>query len=131
VQLRDQSRKFGRTEWGPTVILRRKKFVSAMSHMGQQRSSNDVCVTSAITPTTPRRRTFRLVAFVPIRDQRRCSKITLFDHLVGGGEERLRDIKSERFRGFQIDYKFVFCRLLKWQVSGFLAVQNAIDVVSR
>ena len=66
-----------------------------------------------------------------IRDQRRCSKIALFDHLVGGGEERLRDIKSERFRGFQIDYKFIFCRLLKWQVSGFLAVQNAIDIVSR
>jgi hypothetical protein len=24
----------GLTEWGPTVILRRKNFVSAMSHMG-------------------------------------------------------------------------------------------------
>ena|ERR1051326_8862021 len=26
-------------EWGPTVILRRKNFVSAMSHMGQYRRS--------------------------------------------------------------------------------------------
>ena len=38
---------------------------SPMSARGQQRSSNDVCVTSAITPTAARKRTFRHFAFVP------------------------------------------------------------------
>ena len=36
----------------------------------QQRSSNDVCVTSAITPTAPRKRTFRSSAIVPQADIR-------------------------------------------------------------
>src|SRR6476660_6152450 len=36
-----------------------------MSQLGQQRSSHDVCVTSAIIPTGARKRTFRHFAFVP------------------------------------------------------------------
>ena len=35
------------------------------SAVGQQRSSNDVCVMSAIPPTAARKRTFRHFAFVP------------------------------------------------------------------
>ena len=31
----------------------------------QQQSSNDVCITSAITPTAARKQTFRHFAFVP------------------------------------------------------------------
>jgi hypothetical protein len=30
--------------------------------------------------------------------------IALFDHLVGGGEQRLWNIEAERFGGFEIDY---------------------------
>jgi hypothetical protein len=36
--------------------------------MGQKRSSNDVCVTSAITPIAARKRTFRHFVFVPLSD---------------------------------------------------------------
>ena len=39
-----------------------------MSEMGQQRPSNDVCVTSAITPTAVRKRTFQDFAFGPQGD---------------------------------------------------------------
>jgi len=35
---------------------------------GQQQSSNDVCVTSAFTPTAARKRTYRHFAFVPRTD---------------------------------------------------------------
>ena len=39
-----------------------------MSHVGQRRSSNDVCVTSPITPTAAQKPTFRHFAFVPCVD---------------------------------------------------------------
>jgi hypothetical protein len=41
-----------------------------MSLVGQQRSSNDVCVTSAITQTAAGKRTFRHFAFVPLPGMR-------------------------------------------------------------
>ena len=45
-----------------------------MSVQGQQQSSNDVCITSAITPTAARKQTFRHFAFVPLADVSKCSK---------------------------------------------------------
>ena len=41
----------------------------------------------------------------------------LIDHLVGGGEQRRRNIKLERLGGLQIDNQRDFCRLLDrhWQ----------------
>ena len=36
---------------------------------------------------------------------------SLFDHLVGAGEKRWRDVKSECFRGFDVDNEFEFDRL--------------------
>src|SRR6185312_6276623 len=39
--------------------------IRAMSAMGQQRSSNDVCATSVITPIAARKRTFRDFPDVP------------------------------------------------------------------
>ena len=53
-----------------------------MSEMGQKRSSNDVCVTPAITPIAAQKRTFRHFAFVPQGDIR----LRLFDH-IGSGEK--------------------------------------------
>jgi hypothetical protein len=37
---------------------------------------------------------------------------SLFDHLVGTGEQRCRDIEAERLRGFKINNKFEFVRSL-------------------
>ena len=36
---------------------------------------------------------------------------SLFDHLVGAGEKRWRDVKSECLRGFDVDSEFEFERL--------------------
>jgi hypothetical protein len=35
----------------------------------------------------------------------------LVDHLVGGGQQRLRHGQAERLGGFQIDHQFELCRL--------------------
>jgi hypothetical protein len=37
---------------------------------------------------------------------------SLFDHLVGAGEQRRRDSKAERRCRFQVDYQFVLRRRL-------------------
>jgi hypothetical protein len=55
-------------EMGSTVNLHRKPSHLPVWQLGHQRSSNDVCVTPAITPTTERKRTFRHFAFVPEPD---------------------------------------------------------------
>jgi hypothetical protein len=50
------------------------------------------------------------VRFVPIADIG-----TLFDHLVGAGENSVRDRNTERLRGLKIDGQFEFGRLLDRQ----------------
>src|SRR5262245_23792167 len=55
---------------------------------------------------------------------------TSFDHLVGAGEERGRNFKAERLRGFKIDNQLKFSRLQYWQVRWLLAFQNPADVDS-
>ena len=64
----------------PAALLRearrRKSFPSLMwtSALGQQRSSNDVCVMSATAPTAAQKRTSQHFAFVSLVDLRRLSE---------------------------------------------------------
>src|SRR5215813_6467699 len=53
---------------------------------------------------------------------------SLFDHLVGAGEQRYWYFKPERFRGLEIDHQLVFGRRLHRQVGGPRAFEDAIDV---
>src|SRR5271169_2138659 len=53
------------------------------------------------------------------------------DHLVGGGEQRLRDSHTERLCGLEIDDQFEFGRRLYWQLRRLLALEDAIDVAGR
>jgi hypothetical protein len=48
-------------------------------------------------------------------------KTWLFDHLVGGYEERIGHREAECLRGFEVDDKSVRRWLLKWQIAWFLA----------
>jgi hypothetical protein len=45
----------------------------------------------------------------------------LFDHLVGEGEQRLRDCQAERLSGFQIDNQIEFRRLINRHVAWLCA----------
>jgi hypothetical protein len=49
------------------------------------------------------------------------SLVSLFDHLVGGYEERIGHREVECLGGFEVDDKSVHRWLLKWQIARFLA----------
>jgi hypothetical protein len=57
--------------------------------------------------------------------------IPLFDHLVGGGEQRRRHIDAERLGSLDVDYQLVFGRRLRWQIGRLLASKDAIHVFGR
>jgi hypothetical protein len=50
------------------------------------------------------------------------------DHLVGAGEQRLRDGDAERLGGLQVDHQLESGRLLNWKVSRFRPVEDAARV---
>ena len=58
----------------------------------------------------------------------RCSKRTLFDHLVGAGEQRRRHFEAERFGGLEINCELVRRRCLDRKVGGLLALEDAADI---
>jgi hypothetical protein len=68
---------------------------------------------------------------VPIASLTQCSRQSLFDHLVGAGEQRWRHREAERLRSLEIDHQFVLGRVLHRQVARFLALEDAIDVAGR
>ena len=53
---------------------------------------------------------------------------TLFDHLVGAAEQRLRDSKAESFRRFLVDNQFVPSRALNRQIGWLGTMQYFVDV---
>ena len=55
----------------------------------------------------------------------------LFDHLVGGGLQRLRDGHAECVSGLEIDHQFEFGGCLHRKFGGFLALEDAVDVTGR
>jgi len=61
--------------------------------------------------------------------QSRCA--ALFDHLVGAGKKRRRDLQVERLGRLEVDRQLVLGRCLYREVSRLLAVENAINVFSR
>src|SRR6516164_1384642 len=59
------------------------------------------------------------------------SRFTSFDHLVGAGEQRERNVDSGCLGRLGVDHKVVLCWRLHRQVARLLAFENAIDVTSR
>jgi hypothetical protein len=56
---------------------------------------------------------------------------SLFDHLVGVGEQRGWNSDAKRPGGLEIDDELEFSRRLNWQVRWFRPVQDSADVACR
>ena len=66
------------------------------------------------------------VRFVPKTDIRH-----LLDHLVGGDQQPWRNGEVDRLRRSQIDDCFEFGGGLYWEIGGFVAAQDTVDVGRR
>src|SRR5262245_3436327 len=71
------------------------------------------------------------VRFGPKADSCSAAKRSLFDHLVGAGENRRWNCQAERLGRFKIDHQLVFIRRLHWQISWLLTLEDAVDVSGR
>ena len=59
----------------------------------------------------------------------RCSRATsLFDHLIGAGDERRRYFKAKCFGGLQIDHQLELRRLLHGEVCGSRTLEDSINI---
>jgi hypothetical protein len=72
---------------------------------------------SALPPTADIRRTGCHVRFVPLATNAPQQTAFLFDHLVGAGEQRLRQGEAERLGGLEVDHQLELCRLFNRQIT--------------
>src|SRR5262245_29179905 len=66
----------------------------------------------------------------PAGSRQLCLAHHSLNHLVSRLQEWLRDGEAKRFRSLEIDYEFVFGRLLDRQVTGFGTFEDTIDIAS-
>ena len=80
----------------------------------------------------PRQRPCRLSAATVAKGRKRTHAplqiISLFDHLVGGGKQRLRNAQAEGFGGLWVDDEIEFGRLLYGQVGRLIAFENLAHI---
>jgi len=57
-----------------------------------------------------------------------AKKMSLFDHLVGAGEQSRRQGKSKCFGGLEINDKLILRRRLHWHVGGFFTPEDSVNV---
>ena len=58
----------------------------------------------------------------------RCRKKQLFDHLIGSGKQRRRDVEPERLGRNQVDDEIEFGRLFDRDVAWLRPTQNLVDI---
>src|SRR5262245_40424282 len=102
-----------------------------MSVLGQKQKFAPQKVMSALPPKADMCGATRDVRFGPKADSCSAAKRSLFDHLVGAGENRRWNCQAERLGRFKIDHQLVFIRRLHWQISWLLTLEDAVDVSGR
>jgi hypothetical protein len=85
--------------------------------LGQQRTWRDQITMSALPPKADIRRQLVDVRFGPEADSCTAAKGGLFDHLVGGNEQRARHSQAKSGGCLLIDLKLEFDRLLDRQIT--------------
>ena len=61
--------------------------------------------------------------------QKRTLERRLFDQLVGGGEQRLRDGQAKRFGGLEVDGQYQLCWKFDRQIVSLGTFQDPVHVV--
>ena len=91
-----------RAEWG-LVTLRGSKLEPLMPALGQKQTFGPRNAMSALPPKADIDGCSPDVRFVPKADSCTAAKSVLFDHLVGGRKQRVRNSQAEHFRGLEIN----------------------------
>ena len=58
------------------------------------------------------------------------SKKTLFDHLVGKGDQLVWNLEAEHLGGLEIEGQFELRWLLNGKIGGLFSLEDAIDIRS-
>src|SRR5262249_22370992 len=97
-----------------------------MSALGQKRTYAVQKSMSALPPKADMCVATRDVRFGPIADMS-----TLFDHLVSTGEHGRWECETHFLGGLQINHQLILGRRLHGHLGWLLALENAINIVSR
>ena len=86
-----------------------------MSALGQKQTSEHLQPMSALPPKADIALHRSECPLCAKSGHLQCNKETpLFDHLVGGGDQRLRDGQTKRLCGLEIDHKLELGWLFDW-----------------
>src|SRR5262249_36941850 len=95
-------------------------------------SKADMCSALADVRFTPKSGHLSVRMESPLRAKSglmHCSKIYwLFDHLVGGGEQRLRECQAQRLSRLEVKDKIELCGLFDRQIRWLRALQYLVHI---
>src|SRR5262249_37513029 len=101
-----------------------------MSALGQKQTYAAQHSMSALPPKADMCGAPEHVRFGLIADSCTAAKGSLFDHLVGTGEQRRRNCEAKRLGGLEIDYQLVLGRRLYRETGRLFTLKDTINIKS-